>query len=329
MNISDFILTQWRTTRQTKHTPSGWESADAPCCINRGYTVDKRKRGGMIQSDDGGINYSCFNCGFKTGYHPKHKLSSRMQDLLSWMGVDDETLKTIRFQAIREYLGGEANIQTDKIVALPTLLTKPLPNKSLLLQEAVIQYPESKAVLDYVLSRNLSLDDYPYYWSPEMKDRFIIPYFYQHRIVGNTARRITEGKPKYISEQVPGYVFNLDAQTYDRKFVIVVEGQLDAIAIGGVAIMSADIMEQQALFINRLNRRVILVPDRDAAGSRTVEAAIQHNWEVSMPPNWDHTIKDVQDAVKKYGKLYTLYSIIQAADKYEARIKVKAKTWFK
>lgn len=251
-----------------------------------------------------------------------------MTDLLSWMGVDDETIKNIKFQAIKEYCGGESNVKTDKIVTLPTLFDKALPNNALLLQDAVIQYPESKLVLDYVLSRQLSLTDYSYYWSPDMKDRFIIPYYYQKRIVGWTARNTTDVRPKYISEQTPGFVFNLDEQTYDRKFVIVVEGQLDAISIGGVAIMSADIMGQQALFINRLNRRVILVPDRDETGSRTIDEALRHNWEISLP-DWEPDIKDAQAAVSRYGKLYTLYSIIQAADKYEARIKMKAKAWFK
>jgi hypothetical protein len=46
-------------------------------------------------------------------------------------------------------------------------------------------------------------------------------------------------------------------------------------------------------------------------------------------PDWDEGVKDTNDAIKQYGKLYTLYSIIKAAEQYELKIKLRAKTWFK
>ena len=63
-----------------------------------------------------------------------------------------------------------------------------------------------------------------------------------------------------MSEQQPGYVFNLDAQNYQRIFCIVVEGPFDAISVDGVALLGSEVKDQQALTINALNKKVIIDP---------------------------------------------------------------------
>jgi len=104
-------------------------------------------------------------------------------------------------------------------------------------------------------------------------------------------------------------VFNLDAQTYDRTCVIVVEGQFDAIAIDGVAIMHNEPNETQCARIKALGREVIVVPDKDQPGAKLVKAAIDNNWSASLPP-WEDDVKDVADAIKRYGRLYVLTTIL-------------------
>jgi DNA primase len=146
-------------------------------------------------------------------------------------------------------------------------------------------------------------------------------------VVGWTARKITDGKPKYISEQQPGYVFNLDAQNDDRIYTIVVEGPLDAVHLGGVALMGSEIKDQQALQINRLGKQVILVPDRDRAGSKLVEPALELGWSVSMP-DWPEGINDVGDAVQRYGRLYALYMIVSSAEDSGLKTRLRARHWF-
>ena len=81
------------------------------------------------------------------------------------------------------------------------------------------------------------------------------------------------------------------------------------------------------MLINTLNTKVIIVPDRDDAGKHMVEQAIDLKWGVSMPV-WDKDIKDVNEAVQKYGKIYTLHSIIASAEFNELKIKLGAKKWF-
>jgi DNA primase len=109
--------------------------------------------------------------------------------------------------------------------------------------------------------------------------------------------------------------------------VIVVEGPMDAVSVEGVALLGADIMDKQSMFINRLGRDVILVPDRDPDGLRTVEQAVKLGWSVSMP-DWEPDIKDSNDAVRKYGKLWTLWSIINSAESSEVKIKLRTKQWY-
>jgi hypothetical protein len=45
-------------------------------------------------------------------------------------------------------------------------------------------------------------------------------------------------------------------------------------------------------------------------------------------PQWDDDINDIGDAVDKYGRLYTLYSIANAAESSPLKIRLRAKKWF-
>ena len=146
--------------------------------------------------------------------------------------------------------------------------------------------------------------------------------------MGWTARAINDAKPKYLSEQQPGYVFNLDSQQDDRELVIVCEGPFDALSIDGCAVLGAEIKDSQNWLLKQLGKELILVPDRDHEGPRTVEQAIEYGWSVSMP-DWPQDVKDVNDAVIKLGKLATLYLIASAKESNSLKIQLKAKKWFK
>lgn len=329
MSIGEIIYSYLPAKR--KQTPSGWVKFNSICCHHNGTSADTRQRGGMIQNGDG-ISYHCFNCGFKASYQPGRHLTRKMRQLLSWMGAPDDVINKITLEALK--------MQSDETalaaVSIPKFEVKPLPEGSLLIREWLESrqsLPEQleqdyARVVEYVISRQLD-PMAEFYWTPVsgMSDRLLIPFKLNGEIVGHTARKVTDGKPKYISDQTPGYVFNLDRQTQDRQFVIVVEGPIDALSIDAVAILGAEIMDKQALQLNRLGRRVIVVPDRDADGKRTVEHAINNGYSVSMP-EWPEGIKDVNDAVLKLGRLHTLYLIVAAEDRTALKIRLRAKTWF-
>ena len=185
-------------------------------------------------------------------------------------------------------------------------------------------------VFEYLKTRKLFLDDYDFHWTPEpgYKDRIIIPFYHKGKIVGHTARKIMDGNPKYLSDQQPGYVFNLDAQiNTNRIYTVVVEGPFDAIAVEGVALLGSEIKDQQAMLINNLNTEVVVMPDRDEAGEKLIQQAIDLGWSVALP-DWHESVKDVNEAVQTYGKIYTLHSIIGSAEHNPLKIQLGAKKWF-
>ena len=181
-------------------------------------------------------------------------------------------------------------------------------------------------VVEYILDRGMSVDWYNWMWTPAAgyKDRVIIPFYHDGKVVGYTGRKITEGKPKYLTEHPPHIVFNLDKQTYDRKFVLVFEGSIDAIMLGGVAVLTNEISNEQALQINKLGKQVIVVPDQDKAGETMARQAIDLGWSIAFP-NWDVDIKDAGDAIKRYGRLATMISIIKNVETTELKSKLRMK----
>jgi DNA primase len=182
-------------------------------------------------------------------------------------------------------------------------------------------------VLQYLIGRGIeSPFDHDFYWSPipGYKDRIIVPFRWQGRIVGNTARKVTNGKPKYLSDQPPHFVFNFDKQQEDQKYIFVCEGPFDALAVGGVALLTNEIAEQQARIINSLGAEVIVIPDQDQAGLVLFDRAAELNWSVAMP-NWGDDVKDVAEAVQRYGKLFVIVDAIKTAQTGTIKINMAKK----
>ena len=309
-----------------KQTPSGWLSFNAPCCIHNGTSPDKRQRGGVIQNE-GGISYHCFNCGFKASWQPGRNFSHKMRKFLQWLGAPDDIINKVGLDVMRENEGIEAKT---RIAQLPTFSTVPLPDDVIKITDITDFNKFSMAVLEYMASRNLNVDDTSYYWSPSLgyRDRLIIPFYYEGRVVGWTGRSVLADKqPKYLTEVQPGFVYGVDEQGPQKVFTILCEGQLDAIHIDGCALGGSEISDQQAMILNRLQKDIIVVPDRDSAGSKLVERAIDLGWAVSMP-DWKQGINDIGDCVQEHGRLYTLYSIVNVAETSPLKIRLKAKKWF-
>ena len=322
--VTETVLTYLPPKRKT--TPSGWTSFNAPCCHHNGTTVDTRSRGGYISNPDG-VSYHCFNCGYKASWQQGRNLSHKMRKLLQWMNAPDDVINILALTVMQE---NEGITVTQQLVEIPTFNTVPLPEDAIKVSDIKDFDKHSLAILEYMASRNLQVDDTTYYWSPSLgyRDRLIIPFYYENRIVGWTGRSVNpDKKPKYLSEQQPGYVFNLDEQRPQKVFAIVCEGPIDALYIDGVALLGSEAKDQQALLINRLNKDVIVVPDRDSAGSKLVEQAIDLGWGVSMP-NWENDITDIGEAVQRYGRIFTLHSIASCAETSPLKIRLGAKKWF-
>jgi len=316
--IADTLQTYLPSKR--KHTPSGWISFNAPCCD------DKRQRGGFIVNAGDAVSYHCFNCGFKCSWQPGRHISQKMNQFMRNLNIPDDIISQLRLEALRL---DDNTTEVRSIIPKFDVRALPLDSEPI---DTLLNNPPEKlvSILEYMIDRKIYPEDYSFYWTPKVgfSNRLIIPFLYKGAVVGWTARVINDAKPKYLSEQQPGYVFNLDRQSDDREFVIVSEGPFDALSIDGCALLGAEIKDSQNWLLKQLNKELILVPDKDHEGPRTVEQAIEYNWSVSMP-NWPEGIKDINDAVIKIGKLATLWLIVQAKESNALKIRLRAKQWFK
>jgi hypothetical protein len=249
-----------------------------------------------------------------------------MKSLLRWMGADDDRIKEISFEALKTEA---ADYQATPIETRIEFTEKPLPEGALSLAEwsKSIEGDQEEyfiKVLNYLINRGYDNPfDYDFYWSPlaGYRDRVIIPFRWENKIVGNTARKVRVGAPKYLSDQPAHYVFNFDKQTEDQKYIFVCEGPFDALAVDGVGLLTNEISSEQARIINSLGSQVIVIPDQDRPGLMLIDQAVEYGWSVAFP-NWDDSVKDCADAVNKYGKLFVTVDAIATAQAGAIKISV-------
>ena len=333
--IQNTILTSLPAGR--KKTPSGWISFNAPCCVYNGESADKKKRGGIMTSADGTVSYHCFNCGFKASYVIGRKLAYKMRQFMGYIGIPDDTIRKLAIEAMREE-EGDVKYEKKKFV---TFKKKELPKHTRLLGEWLEEYTvgtmpteqQNKIdnLLNYLAGRGIGADWYDFMYSSDkhwdVDKRLLIPFYWRGDVVGFTGRMFEQSdKVKYYTDVQPGYVFNMDAQDWTRKFVIVTEGPFDAITISGVSILGSEINDTQRELIDSLGRQVIVVPDRDAPGEKLVNQAIEFGWSVAFP-EWGNGVNDVADAVAKYGRLFVIQSIIKATESNKLKIDLKRKMY--
>jgi hypothetical protein len=320
------------------NSSSGWVSFNAVCCHHNGESVDTRGRGGIISNGNGSVSYSCFNCGFTASYIPGRHLSYKFRKLLRWFGADDNTIKRLVIEAIRvkDFISPEeVEKEYQEVVFEPRLLPEDAVSfsewKTFLTLQAEDEpvHPQFRSAFQYVYDRKIDFSKYEFYTTEtkayNLHKRVIVPFYWKGNIIGYTARGLEESvKPKYHSQYAHDYVFNTDNQTSERKFVIVVEGPFDAMAIDGVAILGNECSEVQADIIDSLQREVIVVPDNDRAGRNLVDQATEYGWSVSFPV-WHEDCKDVGEAVVRYGKLFVLKAILDGKESNKLKIELKKK----
>ena len=257
-----------------KLTQGGWQSFNAVCCHHRGHKTDTRSRGGVIFDGQTNWSYHCFNCGFKCGFMLGKSITQNTKSLLQWSGIDPTQISKWSLESLQHKdLLDFTNLKKQK--SKIKFKEHTLPEGELI----DVNNPLHKVYVDYLSMRLINYNDYPFLVTPNdtgrQSNRIIIPYTYNNKIVGHTSRFLDNKIPKYINEQQPGYVFNLDSQHDNRDFVIVAEGPFDALSISGCALLGAEIKDSQNWLLKQLGKEVILVPDRDHEGPKTVERAIE------------------------------------------------------
>ena len=325
-----------------KPAPKGWHKKCCMLCHTQGHSKDTRHRFG-IQFNPNSVAMNCFNCGFSASYTEGKELSKSLKFFLHQINIDHKFIEQLEFEVFKQK-NNITSIREGEVVPLDpeakfkNLFSKwkpmDLPKDSMSITDwltAGLDDPEFMQVVDYALDRKIfDLDNF--YWSPlkehNLNQRLIIPYKYKNKNVGFTCRLCynTDGKeiPKYYQQSPTDFVYNLDHQQgWSRKYVIVNEGVLDAWATDGVGILG-ETNQAKIDIINRLQKDVIVCPDKDKKGWDLVKAAIDNDWAVSYP-RWENGIKDASKAAEKYGRLLTTHSIIASAVRSREKIELKWK----
>ena len=335
--ISDFTKSILPVKKKT--TPSGWTSFNGVCCPHNGESADTRGRGGLTANPDGSVSYHCFNCNFKASYQPGRHLTFKFRKLLKWLGADDTDIKRLVIEAIRiRELVAPEEVKQEAEEEKIEFKARDLPESAVSFRAMMTHHllDDFKNVpgllntaVNYTNLRKMDYDRYDFLWTDStehsLHQRVIIPFVWQGRTIGYTARAVTDGvKPKYYSNYEPNFVFNINNQQADSKFVIVCEGPFDAMSIDGVAVLNNECNETQADIIESLGREVIVVADKDRAGTKMINNAIEYGWSVSFPV-WLETCKDVNEAVVKYGKLFVLKTILDSKQSSKLKIELMKK----
>ena len=318
-----------------RQSSKGWIVFDAVCCHHRGHDADKRKRGNLMMSQDEVIGYNCYNCGFKTKFDG-YDLSKNFEQLMHWLNIPYESIKLVKLDLLNNKLNGTQPDRPDNSIIFNKRFNElALPPGAVPL-ECVAEWddiPEEYLhVVEYLGTRGAAVaDNHPYHWSPSAKNsmhhRLIIPFYHRDVIVGWTARYAgtpPAGVPRYYnSELQPGYLFNVAAlDNYDRKYALLLEGPLDAIAVDGVGALGSELSPEQLLWLRHCDKEIIVVPDRQRKNQGLIDIALEHGWSVSFP-EWEDDVKDAAQASSRYGRIYTIRSILDNKTNSPLQIGVK------
>lgn len=278
-------------------------------------------RGG-IKTDGDNWSFHCFNCGFKCGFALGKSLTRNTKQFLLWLGVDENQINRWNLESLqhKDLLELTKFKKEKKKIKFEE---KVLPDEAELIDP---NNEKHKVFIDYLQGRGIKYDEYPFMVTPNEdgrnSNRIIIPYTFENKIVGHTSRYLDNRIPKFINDQQAGYVFGYDFQKPNWEVCLLVEGIFDALSLNCCALTHNTINDDQVDVLRKLNRKIIFVPDQDKTGMSTCERALELGFFVSIP-EWADNVKDVNDAVVKYGRLPTLLSILQNATNSKIKVEMQ------
>lgn len=337
--VSDYL--ELHLPHPRKSTPSGWMSFNCPMCVLQGEPrPDTRKRGGVKIEIDGSIIYNCLNCGYATTWKPGDLLTKKLETLLGVLGVSSYELKKLQFYLYQNQ-SKPKEVVKKKTFYLPDFVQRELPfNSKPILEWANDPNPPQDFidVVSYLSSRGqFYLKNSGFYWSPDkeaqMNRRILIPFFFRNKIVGYTARYIdkiiNKEISKYYNNMPENFLFNSKAMEIDnREYVIVVEGPFDAMCIDGVAVLGKALSQTKLDWLKSSGKKIIILPDKEKSNKGLIDYAIKNYWYASLPWDnehglkWSSDVKDAAQASRKYGRIFTLKSILESITDDQATLKL-------
>ena len=272
------------------------------------------RAGWKIEPDQ--VFFHCYNCGFIASYEEgTGKFNRWMKELCRANGISDDEL-----QAIAATLFFNKAEKTDKEITLEALhrvnLNTPeiaFPDRTLQLGSAGhdgIQEP----LITYLLSRGM--DPLKFYFSldPAHLRRVIIPFWRNGKLIYWQSRAIDKAaKPRYknCSASKDAILYGYDNLfEYSDAPLFVTEGAFDAETVNGICILGSSLNAAKIEILHKTRRRIIFVMDLDSNGGALRDEVLKQGWEITWV---DNRAADINDSLQKFGKLYTIYSLIKNA----------------
>jgi len=313
------------------HSGTDWYNFNCPAC------GDRRNRGGLKFTDDGGFRYYCFNGGCEYNTQPTGWSSDmdgfvgRVRRLYEMLGGDVRRIPIELLMRGRKYTyDKQGNVKEQKKLEVAYQFPEcALPEDSQLLVDAAKQDARAFEVLVYLKKRKVppsKIREFEFVWSPRYPYHLIIPYVHHDAIVGYVGRSIRKagsGRDRFIQQAPSDYIFNQHLlRTYTSRYVLVLEAPLDAVTLECLAVRSDRFTAKQENLLAVSGKDVVLIPDLKKGEWRGFfEAARKNNWYVSIP-DWGRGISDVQESVFKSGLLYTITCVMRSTTRNYTKAEV-------
>lgn len=313
---------------QLKKTPKCY-NFNCPMCLYMGEPRnDTKQRGGFFIMNDH-IGYHCYNCQYKFKQYEHQQINYRVKLLLENLGVMKSEVNKLTLSSLKNKPTKFKTVE--KIVTADFNFKDITLNSSFHFIHQIIKDDnnfDSDLWKAYNYAEDRGIDHWLYLmWSSDTKHslnkRLTIPYIFNKKIIGYTARRFDNGKDRYISYNPNGgnYIFNIESVLENKKFLLITESAIDSIPFNAVGTLSATPTDKQIAAINRFRGTKILVPDFGNSGAKLVDIAKKNKWSVYFP-FWDSS-EDLGKAYMKYGKIFVLQDILSNYENNPVKIEVQ------
>jgi hypothetical protein len=316
-----FIVRQY-VPLPSNPSAKGWYSLKCRVCN------DYKKRGGF-KFEPGAVVYNCFNCAYDAKFIPSehNSVPDKMQVVFDAFGIPKDEFASLIFKGFVKRTSTDKKDEEDEKPSIPLKynnLTLPKFFRPLVTDGTGDVYDE--LACEYLLTeRVIDPTSYPFMVADKAKcvrdeyakwkGRLIIPYyrnnnliFYQGRDILNSERERYMSPPDSRDTVLFGYD---QIYSYSEKPLYIQEGFFDAHLLGdSVATFSNKMTEQQIEILNRSQRKKVVIPDRQGMGYVLAMQGLENGWSVSIP-DVGESCKDINDAIKKYGRLYVLRSLVE------------------
>jgi len=271
------------------------------------------RAGWKIEPDS--VFYNCYNCGFKAWYEEGTGNFNRwMKELCRANGITDAELQAIGATLFFNKGQAEKEITLDSLkkVSLHTPEVG-FPDRTMRLGSDghdALQEP----LIEYLIKRKV--DPLKFYFSldPAHLRRVIIPFWRDGKLIYWQSRAIdNDVKPRYrnCSASKDAIIYGYDHLfSYEDGPLFATEGCFDAESIDGICILGSSLNAAKIELLHKTKRRIIFVVDKDKVGTALGDTVLKENWEVTRV-NEDST--DVNDSVQKFGKAFTMYTLMKNA----------------